>query len=404
MPNISTSNTNSIYKYNAQIMITFPGDDSPTIIENIRFKYIITDYNYDQFNFPLIYCYVNLTIEQQEKFVQFQKTGTLVFTLQKYIENSDMPGLKIDVINKDFVYFISGDTGKNKERVINEDKSSDLGEDTVIGLISLDHINKLKRVINGVITNGTMSSTVYNVLQGHTLLIEPFTNNVSISNLPLPPLNSITKMIKYLNNYKAFYNTPYRFFMDFDLTYLISSSGKGFKLRGEKCNDFKFTIRHDYEEKNMEGMHYDAVNNMYLIDCSGTYSILNDTTDSSKSFSSIGGVGASGTMNQESTGLLSSDSPVKSKVNMIRVPNNNTELIKNMSVEAANNAVTITIAKNKIDTSIITPNKHFTIDPSEVYDAKYIGDYLLSRKRELYLQEGEGMAMSTILFMKKVSG
>ena len=404
MPNISTSNTNSIYKYSAQIVTTFPGDDSPTTIDNIRFKYIVADYNYDRFNFPLIYCYVNLTIEQQEKFVQYQKTGTLVFTLQKYIENSDMPGLKIDVIHKDFIYFISGDTGKNKERVIDENKSTDLGDDTVIGLISLDHINKLKRVVNGVVSNGTMSSIIYNVLQGHTILMEPITNNINISNLPLPPLNSITKMIKYLNNYKALYNTPYRFFMEFDITYLNSSSGKGFKLRGERCNDFKISIRHDYEERNMEGMYYDATNNMYMVECSGTYSILNDTTDSSKSFSSIGGVGASGDMSQESTGLLSSDSPIKSKVNMIRVPNNNTELIKNMSVEAANNAVTITIAKNKIDSSIITPNKHFTIDPSEVYDTKYTGDYLLSRKRELYLQEGEGMAMSTILFMKKVSG
>ena len=68
MANLSTTNTNSIYKYTAQIETTFEGDSESTIIENMRFKYIVNDYNYDEFNFPLIYCYVNLTIEQQEKF------------------------------------------------------------------------------------------------------------------------------------------------------------------------------------------------------------------------------------------------------------------------------------------------------------------------------------------------
>lgn len=403
MPNISTSNTNSIYKYTAQISVTFDGDSSATIIESIRFKYIITDYNYDEFNYPLIYCYVNLTIEQQEKFVANQKTGTLVFTLQKYIENSDMPGLKIDVINQECIYFISGDAGKNKERVINEDKTSDLGDDIMLGLIALDHINKNKKSVNGVISNGSMSSILYYVLSGHTLLIEPLENNPVLTNLALPPINSISKVISYLNNYSAFYNTPYRFFMDFDTTYLMSSSGNGVKRHGEKCNDFKFTIRSAYEETNMEGMKYDNTSNMYLVDCSGTYSVLNDTTDSSKSFSEIGGVSTSGNLSKESTGLLDSNSPVKSKTNMIRIQNGNDALIKNKSIETANNAITVTITKNKIDTSIITPNRHYTIDTSEVYGDKYTGTFLLGRKREIYLQEGEGMALSTILYMKRIA-
>ena len=43
MANISTSNTNSIYKYTAQIVTTFENDDNPVTIEFIRFKSIIID-------------------------------------------------------------------------------------------------------------------------------------------------------------------------------------------------------------------------------------------------------------------------------------------------------------------------------------------------------------------------
>ena len=206
MPNISTSNTNAIYKYTAQISATFPGDSEVTVIEDLRFKYVIVDYNYDEFNFPLIYCMLSLTIDQRNKLVTNQKKATIVFTLQKYIENSDMPGLKIDVINEECIYFISTDTNKlaEKDRVLDENRSEDLSDNITIGLISLNHINRNKKVVNGIIKSGTMSSTLCYVLNGHTLLMEPIQNNITMSNFALPPINSVSKMIKYLDSYKTF--------------------------------------------------------------------------------------------------------------------------------------------------------------------------------------------------------
>lgn len=405
MPNISTSNTNAIYKYTAQISATFPGDSEVTVIEDLRFKYVIVDYNYDEFNFPLIYCMLSLTIDQRNKLVTNQKNATIVFTLQKYIENSDMPGLKIDVINEECIYFISTDTNKlaEKDKVLDENRSEDLSDSITIGLISLNHINRNKKVVNGIIKSGTMSSTLCYVLNGHTLLMEPIQNNITMSNFALPPINSVSKMIKYLDSYKTFYSTPYRFFMDFDVTYLISSSGKGVLKRGDKINDIKINIIGDYQESNMEGMYTDPDTGIYVLDCSGSYTVLNTTTDSSKSFSTIGGVTADGTMVTVDTGLNESDSPIVKKTNLVRVPNNNTSLISNMAISTANNAVTMSIAKNKIDSSILTPNRHYTVDVGSVYEEKYTGDYLLARRRDLYLHEGEGLALGAVLYMKKVS-
>ena len=142
---------------------------------------------------------------------------------------------------------------------------------------------------------------------------------------------------------------------------------------------------------------------MYVIDCSGSYSTMSDSTDSSKAFSAYGGITASGDILEEETGTRDSNSPVRAKTVNIRVPNNNTNLIRNMTTDEANSQILLSIVKNKIDGSIITPNKQIYIDASAVYGEKYTGVYLLDRKREVYLREGEGFAMSVMLSTKRIA-
>lgn len=405
MPNISTSNTNSIYKYTAQIVTTFENDENPLTIDFLRFKSIIIDYNYNNFNFPLIYCNVNLPIEAQLKLADNQKNGTVVFTLQKYMENSDMPGLKMNVIECKCIFFIPQDKGKINEavRITDPNKTGDLGDNVTIGLIALEHVNEIKNVANGMIKSGSMSSILYYLLKDRPLLIEPLQYNTVVENFVLPPINSLSKMIKYLNNYHVFYDTTYRFFIDFDMTYLMSTSGLGVKKKGEECNIIKFNLKSNYDEKNMEGMSYEIIDGMYSIDCSGSYTSMSDSTDSSKSYSTIGGITTTGELLEKDTGTRDAKSPVKSKVSNIRIPNNNTTIIQNLTTDEANSMILLNISKNKIDGSIITPNKQIYIDANEVYGEAYSGVYLLDRKRELYLREGEGFAMSVILSFRKIA-
>lgn len=405
MPNISTSNTNSIYKYTAQIVSTFENDDNPITINFLKFKSIVIDYYYSKFNFPLIYCNVNLTIEEQQKLAQNQKNGTLVFTLQKYMDNSDMPGLKMNVIEASCIYFVPQDIGKINEKIeiTNPNKTDDLGDDVTIGLIMVDHVNEIKNVANGVIKSGNMSSVLYYLLGDRQVLMEPLQYNTVVENFILPPLNSLSKMIEYLNNYHTFYDTSYRFFIDFDITYILSTSGKGVKKKGEECNIVKFILHRNYDEKNMEGMDYQIIDGMYNIDCSGSFTSMSDSTDSSKSYSAYGGITSNGDIIEESTGTRDDVSPIRSKTNNIRIPNNNTVLIKNMATDEANSMILLNISKNKIDGSIITPNKQIYVDASEVYGEKYTGVYLLDRKREAYLREGEGFAMSVIASLRRIA-
>ena len=316
-----------------------------------------------------------------------------------------MPGLKTNIIEEQCIYFVPQDIGKINEKVeiTNPDKTDDLGDNVTIGLISLNHVNYIKSVANGVIKNGTMSSILYYLLSQQQILMEPLQYNTKVSNFALPPINSLSKMITYLNNYHAFYDTMYRFFIDFGVTYLISTSGQGVKRKGEECNIVKLNLKNMYDEKNMEGMSYEIIDGMYSIDCSGSYSSMSDSTDSSKSYSAYGGITSNGEIVEESTRTRDENSPVYAKTTNIRIPNNNTVLLKNLATNEANSMILMNVTKNKIDGSIITPNKQIYVDATEVYGEEYTGVYLLDRKREIYMREGEGFAMSVMMSLRRIA-
>lgn len=404
MPNISTNNKASIYKYKCSIQALFDVHGFSAVIEPIRIKTILIDYSYDKFAFPLIYVTVALTNDMRNEFINNKDSGTVLFTLQKYVENSDMPGLLVDVIKEECVYFINYDKIKKTEEEIDEESRRRLtleGNIYTIGLIALKHINQNKTSVNGIINNGTMSSSIYYVLQDQNLLLEPLTYNPKLDSIIIPPVSSRSKAISYLNNLSAFYDTKYRFFMDFDTTYLISSSGKGVPKKGESINTVKIRIAREYSEENTEGMTEDKINKMYIVNNSATYTNLTTNDFTQKSVSSLTGVATNGS-NEKVDVVNQSNSLIKNNANAIRLPNGNTNLLKSIQSNTLNNEVILSINKNKVDGSVFTLNKFYTVDATDAYGAKYNGTYLLASKKEIYAREGEGLASSVMLVFKKI--
>lgn len=403
MPNISTTNKNAIYKYTGKFTTLYKNDDDPIVIDRLRIKSILIDYSYDRNNMPLIYANIAVTYEQLKKLKANMKTGTILVNIQKYIENSDMPGLKIDYINAECVYFLSSDIGKDKEQAINPDRTEDYGYIVTIGFIALDHINKNKTAINGVINSGSMSAALYYALNGHNLLLEPLENNDKLKQVFIPPMKSVSKVISYLDDLSTFYNTPYRFFMDFDCTYLISSSGKAVKKKSESMTTVRIKLVKEYTEGNMEGILEDKENKMYVLNVSATYANLMKNSVTEKTYSSIKGINTSGntsTVPIEEEGVDSS--LYKPNSSNVRISNENTGLIENMKTAAMNNSVVLGIVKNKTDGAIFTINKYYYVEADDVYGPEVSGVYILSSKKEVYMQEGEGLAMSVMLTFKRL--
>ena len=404
MPNISTTNTNAIYKYSASITLPFD-EENPVEVDSTFIKGIVIDYNYDENNFPLIYITISTTKKVRDLLLQHQDSGTLIFTLKKYVENSDLPGLKVDYINDKFVYFMPSSASNNDEETVvhNPDDRNDIVKVYTLGLISLTHINNSKKTVNGVIKKATKSSVINYILQNHNLLMEPLQYNSILQGAILPPTGSVSKAIKYFNSLEVFYDTPYRFFMDFGVTYLTSSSGKLIERKGSEYNNVIINLRNDYNEANMEGMISDKDMGAYFINASSTFSNNIDSSANIKGYDKINAATTIGNkLNATIVPIDNNTSEIKSKSSNIRLPNNNTGLLKNIEYQNKLNLIVMTINSSKIDASVITMDKIYNINADLVYGSNYTGQYLLHSKKEVYTNEGEGLALNINMIFKKI--
>jgi hypothetical protein len=273
-----------------------------------------------------------------------------------------------------------------------------------MGFIKADHINKSKIHRNGVINGGSMSAALYWLLNDHTLMLEPLYNNAKLKQVFIPPNDSTASVINYLNSLSTFYDTPYRFFMDFDTTYLISSSGRGVRKKGEDINMVTMHLSTTYNEANMEGMTEDRENKRYFMEISGTYANLYKANIADKMVTQINTVTTTGTKQSTTVVEKTSKSVIQKKDTSIRISNENTGLLETVKTDVLNNETTMTIIKNKIDGSIFTINKVYYINADDVYSKEEAsGYYLLASKVETYLPEGEGFAMSCMAKFKRLS-
>lgn len=393
------TNTN-IYKYTANL--TYVLEDQIHEIETTSIRTIAIDCNYDQMNMPMIFMTLGIYQSLANKMLLNQGTGLFILDIKRCVSNSDMPDLYSDYISDKFIYFIAGNIDAENSVEIKEDQ---LDDDTVVtvGLLSLDHVNKNKKPVNGII-NGKLSSAMY-YLTGHLpIVIEPPTNNITLQNTILPPVNSVSKSLKYLNSINVFYNTPYRFFIDFNQAYLISSSGKAVKAKGETINSVVITIKHDdMIESKIQGMLTNKNQALYEIIASSKDCEISDNMLSEKSYSKISATTASGKSTKSSLNSIASKSNIVSKIKSIRLSNDNNGLLDNLITAMDQSAVQILVQKTDIDSSVLTMNKEYIIRADDAYgDETYNGRYLLTRKRELYIRNDETFTMDVMLLFKKV--
>lgn len=400
-------NTN-IYKYTADIKYALGKEVFD--IETTSIRTIAIDNDYNKMNMPMIFITLGVYRTMANRMILNQDKGIFILDIKRCISNSDMPDLYSDYISDKFIYFITGDVDvmknyDNKNTNI-EAVEDELDDDTVvtIGLLSLDHVNKNKRMINGVIS-GKLSSIMYYLTSHFPILIEPPRNNVVLSNKLIPPINSVSKSLEYLNSLNVFYSTPYRFFIDFDKAYLISSSGKPVKAKGEDIGTVMISVYHykDDQESKIQGMVTNKHQSLYELYVSSSDCELSDNSLSEKSFSKISATTASGVKIDGDLTTISSDSIITTKTKSVRISNDNNGILGNMIASIDASAVQILVQKTDIDSAVLTMNKEYIIKADDAYGTKkYNGRYLLVRKRELYVRDDDTFTMSVMLLFKKV--
>lgn len=399
---VYTPNTD-IYKYSVNMKYSLNGKIYDIIDECI--KSIVIDSDYDKLNMPMIFVTLDIYQTMANMMILNQHSGTFIMDLKKCVSNSDMPDLFNDYISDKFVYFITGEVDQRVDMVTGNTEENNVEDkhiNVTLGLLSMDHVNKNKKVASGVI-DGNLSSIMYYMTSHLPIVIEPPRNNVSLTNTILPPLDSVAKMLKYLNSLSVFYPTSYRFFIDFDKSYLMSSSGRALKAAGEDITSIVITIYHKHKmDAVIQGMTTNHQQAIYEMSVSSADCELSDNSLAEMSFSKISGTSTSGSIVNKTIAAASS-SNIIAKSKPVRISNDNNGLIDNMISNIDNSAVQLLVQKIDVDGSKFTMNKEYIIRAEDAYGTeKYNGRYILIRKRELFIRQDTTFTSDLILMFRKV--
>lgn len=391
----------TIYRYTADLKYVLNGTvydiDTPSI------KTMAIDRDYINRNMPMVFITLGVYQSLANKMRLNQDTGYFILDIKRCIYNSGNPDLFTNYISDKFIYFIAGDIDIDNSVEYKEDEP-DENIIVTLGLLSADHVNKNKKIINGVV-DGKLSSIMYYVTSGLPVLIEPVKNNVMMKELVLPPLNSVAKALEYLNSVQVFYDTPYIFFIDFDMSYLLSSSGRSVKAKNDTITTVIMNIFHweDDPESKIQGINTNKGQSVYQINISSANCEISDNNLSEKLFRKINAANTSGINTSGNISASSSKSPIVSKSKSVRIGNDNNGLLNHMIHTIDSSAVQIVVQKTDIDPDIFTINKEYHIDAYNAYGSDiYNGRYLLVRKRELYVRDDETFTSNTMLSFKKL--
>lgn len=392
----------TIYRYTADLKYVLNG--SIDYIDTPSIKTIAIDRDYIDKNMPMIFITIGVYQSLANKMLLNQNTGYFILDMKRCIYNSGNPDLFTNYINDKFIYFIAGDIDIDNSINYKEDEPNE-NIIVTLGLLSIDHVNRNKKTINGVVS-GKLSSIMYYLTSSLPVLIEPPKKNIVMNSLILPPLNSISKSLEYLNSLQVFYDTPYRFFIDFNMSYLLSSSGRSIKAKNDSITTVIMNIYHweDDPESKIQGINTNKGQSVYQINISSANCEISDNNLSEKLYRNINATNASGIDIYGSLSNISTKSPIVNKSRNIRIGNDNDGLLDHMIHFIDSSAVQIVIQKTDIDPDIFTMNKEYYVDGYNAYGTNiYNGRYLLVRKRELYVRDDNTFVSNTMLSFKKLS-
>lgn len=378
------------YKYSVELRYVKQKERISQEIRAERIRSMIIDRDYKNNNLPVIFMNITLDKKLIDDMIKNNNTNTMVLTIYKYIykDNNKIP-TKTRYIHEEMTYFLTDDLNyrntvdfSNKENKEREDISKNIN----IGLMGINSINNNKKSINVTLRNTTMINAIYYCTSDLNMIVERLTYNDIFKELLIPPQSTVSSAIKYLNGIKVLYKTPYRFFIDFDCGYLLSSSGTSVPKKGEAINSILIMIRDPLHPQAMEeGMiiNYDTKN--YQIDVSAADTKVYQNKVTEKVYTAVSSINEKGLTKAQSLSINKSKFS-KDKTELIRTPNSNPNLIQNISAENNQTASHITLNKIDVDMSIFTPNKRYIIKNYNGHKDKD-GDFILTRKREFFYFE-----------------
>jgi hypothetical protein len=232
-------------------------------------------------------------------------------------------------------------------------------------------------------------------LEGINALVETPTYNDWYESLIIPPMNSRNQLISYLYDKNQFYDTNYRFFMDFNYCYLLSKAGNLVSDGRGNPENIIINIRALSDREMIEDGYYIKNGSYYInINPADTNIIFDQGKD--KISNNIISVSDEGEVAKIG---LQVNSTLGSSQKNLYIRDSNTTLYKN---EMETDTVAIELVKKHIDPSIFTPNKTISILNNNKY-SEYNGKYIMKYKKVFFNCTAGSFIISVVLGLKKVN-
>lgn len=393
-------------QYNYKIVLKYINSTNIEVeIDSTQIQYILIDKDFENINMPVITIFGSIEKNILDDMIRHSNDNLVTLGIYKYDNTNQNDNITEKYFNDKFIYMLNEDLSRTDKLDNPQGIDSKTGNrqyrEVTIFLIQQNAINNNRQTINGVYHNASMNSLILqstNYLGN--MLLEPIKYDTRFDQVIIPPIDSISNYIRYLNdNLGVFYDSPYRFFIDFDTTYLVSSSGNAIRARNQYIYTIVIDIREiDSNISEEPGAYVDLKSGKYTIgiDVSKVEYVKNNVTN--KIVNKVTVINSKGDVFEQD--IEDNKAKVTSTINQImNISNNDQNVINNISysVESAN--VTITIVKNDLDASLFTLNKEYIInDP--VHDS-YAGHYILLQVKQLFIKQNENFIMSTVLKFKK---
>ncbi len=393
------------YRYTISLQYLNVKRNIATQIKNECLKSLIIDHNYDVNTMPILYANLKLDKSLVDDMIRNQNDNLIVIALYKYDKNAEIQ-IETECFRKQFIYFLPDDVNKMDPVDYNDETNPTMKGDTftslTLGLLALEHVNNNKTRCEITVKDVTQYDIVkYITSHFKDLIIEPFSYNETWEQFVLPSSNadSVNKALKFLNNTRVFYSTPYRYYQDFNHTYIISSSGNAIKRSDEVYSSILLTIRDiDDVAANDTGVIINRSTGSYEVYINYANTQVYDNTLVNKSKSKIRGITSSGASD---ISLANASSYSKDKTVSLRLNNDNEHMIENLESQYNTENFLLYFSKNDLDTDLFTINKRISIHNIDRY-REFNGNYLLYRKREIYLREDSSFIMNSMINLRRI--
>lgn len=389
------------YSYKVDAKFVLNGKEKSIIPECITS--VITNYDYDNNNIPIIYLGVKLETALYNKMVTNTEKGTVTLTISKSKNQSNISVYK-NYIKDTFTYSMSTDPDYNSSIEKQTDTENQVGinyREGFIALVQLKTTDNNKKIINNIIKNSNMASIIHKYTSHMKMVMESLHVDKHFNFLIIPPVDSIAKLLKYLNRQSIFYRGGYRYFVDFDKTYLLSSEGNPIDAKDGLYSTVIINVTDPLDGESFQtGIVMDHKNKAYILNINGNNTLADIKKSEDKIFNTIMGIDSYGNTRELSLNIPRTEKS-SDKIRLERVPSDNMDYLDYLKYNIENSVLMFNVTKTEVDSSLITPNKEFIVRNYPNF-SEYNGRYVLSYKKEIFINQNGTFISSIIFGLRKI--